>query len=319
MRTRLLSPLAAAIACLAVVVAAAPVRAADPVFPPGSRVGLVPPAGLVVSREFAGFEDRAHKAAIVVAELPPEAYDEIAKGATTEILKASGATVESNEPFTLASGPAFLVVGRQSAEGLTVQKWVLVASAGGLTAAVTVQVPEEAKDLYPDAAVRAALATVVVRANAPVEELLAMLPFTVRDLAGFRPIGGRRGTAALLSDGPKDTIELSEQPLVLITAISGAPPEGPDRDRFARTLFGATPGLKDIRLTRAEPQRVGGYPGHEIVADAKDMKTDTDITVAQWLRFGTGGYLHMLAIGRKDAWPTLFPRFRAVRDGIDPK
>jgi hypothetical protein len=319
MRTMVLRPVAIVIAYLAVALAATAARAADPVFPPGSRVGLVPPAGFTVSKDFAGFEDRDHKAAILLAELPAEAYEQIVKGATTEILKASGASVESNEPFTLASGPAFLVIGHQSAGGLTVQKWVLVASMPTLTAAATVQVPEDAKDVYPDAVVRAALATIVVRASAPADELLAVLPFTLNDLAGFHPIGGRRGNAALLTDGPKDTVDPSEQPLILITAIAGAPPDPAERDRFARTLFGATPGIKDIRLTRAEPQRVGGYPGHEIVADARDMKTDTDLAVAQWLRFGTGGYLHMLAIGRKDAWASLYPRFRAVRDGVDPK
>lgn len=319
MRTMMLRPVAIFIACVAIGLAAAPARAADPVYPPASRIGLVPPDGFVVSKDFAGFEDRDHKAAILLTELPAEAYDQIAKGATAEILTSAGATVESNEPFTLASGPAFLVVGRQSGNGLTVQKWVLVASTPALTAAVTVQVPEDAKDIYPDKAVRAALATLVVRANAPADELIAALPFALHELAGFHPIGGRRGNSALLTDGPKDTIDPTEQPVILITAIGGAPPDPPDRDRFARTLFGATPGIKEIRLTRAEPQRIGGYPGHEIVADAKDMRTDTDLTVAQWLRFGTGGYLHMLAIGRKDAWATLYPRFRAVRDGVDPK
>jgi hypothetical protein len=29
--------------------------------------------------------------------------------------------------------------------------------------------------------------------------------------------------------------------------------------------------------------------------------------------------LRMLAIARKDAWSTMFPRFRAIRDGLTPK
>ena len=36
----------------------------------------------------------------------------------------------------------------------------------------------------------------------------------------------------------------------------------------------------------------------------------------QWLRFGQNGYLQIFAIGRRDKWDELFPRLRAVRDGV---
>ncbi len=312
-------PMAALVAGCILVAMTSTAPAADAIFPPTSRIGLAPPAGFIVSKEFMGFEDRDKKAAILLVELPPEAYAQIEKGTTADILKGSGATVDSTEPFTLGIGPAVLIVGRQSAENLSVRKWVLVAAAGDITAAVTVQVPDGESETYPDAAIRAALSSLTVRAAVPVEEQLAILPFVLKDLAGFRPVRGRPRNAALLTDGPRDVMELSEQPLILITAMSGVPPEPSERDRFARTLFAATPAVKEIRLTRAEPQRIAGQAGYEIVADAKDMQTNTDVTVAQWLRFGSGGYLHMLAISRKDAWAATYPRFRAVRDGIDPK
>jgi len=35
------------------------------------------------------------------------------------------------------------------------------------------------------------------------------------------------------------------------------------------------------------------------------------------VRFGSGGFLRIVGVGRKDDWDALFPRFRAVRDGID--
>lgn len=320
MRTMSLRPITALLACgLAAMLAAAPARAADPVFPSASRIGLAPPAGFVVSKEFLGFEDRARKAAILIVELPADAYAQIEKGATADLLKSGGATIDSNEPFPLKSGPAFLVVGRQTADGLSVRKWVLVASSPDLTAAITVQVPESEQETYPDAAVRAALATVTIRASVSTAEQLGTLPFTMHDLAGFRPVRVLPSGAALLTEGPKDAIELAEQPLMLITVAAGAPVEAAERDRFARTVFSGTPAVKEIRLRRVEPQRIGGLPGHEIVADAKDMKTDTDVTLVQWMRFNTGGHMRILAVARKDAWDAIFPRFRAVRDGIESK
>lgn len=320
MWTALLRPIAAMVAgSIFAVIAALPARAAEPVFPPTSRIGLAPPAGLVVSKEFSGFEDRARKAAILIVELPAEAYAQIEKGTAADILKAGGANVESNAPFALASGPAFLVVATQTVDGVTIRKWVLVASTPDLTAAITVQVPDSEKDTYPDAAVRAALATLTIRATVPAEEQLSALPFKLNDLAGFRPVRVLAGGAVLLTEGPKDVIELAEQPLMLITIAPGGPTEPEDRERFARTLFGGTPAIKDMRLLRVEPQRINGQPGHEIVANGKDMKTDTDVTVVQWLRFSGGGYTRLLGVARKDAWDTIFPRFRALRDGLEPK
>src|SRR5271155_2686001 len=66
-------------ALIAVMVFAIPARAADPVFPAGSLIGLVPPAGMVTSRGFTGFEDADKNAGILIAALPPTAYSEIEK------------------------------------------------------------------------------------------------------------------------------------------------------------------------------------------------------------------------------------------------
>ena len=44
--------------------------AADAVFPAGSRLGLVPPAGMVPSRTFQGFEEPGTRAAILLTTLP---------------------------------------------------------------------------------------------------------------------------------------------------------------------------------------------------------------------------------------------------------
>jgi hypothetical protein len=41
--------------------------------------------------------------------------------------------------------------------------------------------------------------------------------------------------------------------------------------------------------------------------------------VAQWLRFGTGGFMQMIGMAKADGWPTALTRLRAVRDGIQLK
>ena len=294
-------------------------EAAEPVFPPGSRIGLEPPAGMTVSKLFQGFEDREKNASIIFVELSGEAYTEIEKSFAVEALKAQGIDVQAREEFPLKDGRGFLVIAHLAVAGTPFRKWALVASEHDLTAVISIQVPDAAQDSYPDAALRASLATFTTRAAVPVQEQLDLLPFSLKDLAGFRIVRAAATGAALLTEGPKDAIELDEQPLLLITFLPGVGDQVSDRDSLARRAMSGTPGVTDMRIVRSEAMRIAGQPGHEILVDAKDAKTETELRVVQWLRFGPGGSLRVLGAVRKDEWDKVFPRFRAVRDGIEPK
>lgn len=315
--TRFLAAAFAAALTLAATLNAA--RAADPIFPPASRIGLAPPQGFVLSKSFAGFENPDSKAAIVIAELPAIAYDEIDKSLSPEGQKGQALVTGGRGTIPLKDGKGFFVVDKQEAGGRTLLRWVLVAQLPNVTAVVTALVPEDAKDKYPDATMKDALATVEARAAVPTEEQLSVLPFALNNLAGFRIARVQPGGAAMLTDGPKDSVEASEQPLLMVSL--GADPAAPNEDRglAARRMFASIPGLKEIRYRRSEPLRIGGQQGFEIVADAKDQKTDAEVTVVQWLRYSPGSAMRMVGMARKDSWPSVFPRFRAVRDGIEPK
>jgi hypothetical protein len=41
--------------------------------------------------------------------------------------------------------------------------------------------------------------------------------------------------------------------------------------------------------------------------------------MVQWVRFGSNGYLRMIAVSPTDKWDQSFTRFRAVRDGIEAR
>ena len=294
-------------------------EAAEPVFPPGSRIGLVPPAGMIPSKLFQGFEDQEKSASIIFVELSGDAYAEIEKSFAVEALKAQGIDVQAREELALKDGRGFLVIAHQAVAGTPLRKWALVATEHDVTAVISVQVPDAAQDTYPDAALRASLATFTTLAAVPVQEQLDLLPFALRELAGFRIVRAAATGAALLTDGPKDAIEFKDQPLLLITFLPGAADQVSDRDSLARRAISATPGVKDMRIVRSESMRIVGQAGHEILVDAKDANTGTELRVVQWLRFGTGGSLRLLGLVRKEEWDQVFPRFRAVRDGLEPK
>jgi hypothetical protein len=298
---------------------ALPAAAAEPVFPPGSRIGLVPPAGMTVSGLVQGFEDRDKNASMIFVELSGEAYPEIEKSFAVDKLRAQGIDVQAREELALKDGRGFLVIAHQPVAGTPMRKWALVATQHDITAVISVQVPDAAQDTYPDTVLRASLATFTTRVAVPVQEQLELLPFSLKDLAGFRIVRAAATGAALLTDGPSDAIELSDQPLLLITFLPPVGDQASDRDSMARRAISATPGVKDMRVVRSEPLRLAGQPGHEIVVDAKDAKTEADLRVVQWLRFGPAGSLRLLGAARADQWERMFPRFRAVRDGIEPK
>ncbi len=292
--------------------------AAEVVYPPGSRLGLVPPAGMVPSSNFVGFEDSDTQAAIILASLPAEAFSELEHTMTADALRKGGMTLERREPISFASGKAFLVVGRQEVAKTKLRKWIVVGSSPALTALVTFQIPDAAKASYSDAAIRSTLATVAIRTSVPVEEQLSLLPFSVGDLAGFQVGGVIPGRALALSDPPGATPS-PVQPHIFVAVAPGGPAQLGEREAFARDLFAAVPNVRDVRLTSSEPMRIVGQAGHQIIAEAKDPAGATSLTVVQWLRFGGAGYLQLIGMAPSDRWLDAYPRFRAVRDSIEPR
>jgi hypothetical protein len=293
-------------------------QGAEPVFPPASRIGLVPPPGFVVSPNFQGFQHNDQQATIIMAELPGYAFETIEKEVAAELKKDQSAPATRTD-VTFKDGRGFVLFAKPGSPQGPVLKWTMVANVSHATAIVTVLIPEAVQDLASDQAVREALASLAVR-TVPLDEQLSVLPFSLRELAGFRIVRVQPGNAAMLTDGPNDRVEASEQPLLVISIVNAPThPQPAERDGFARRMFGDVPGLKEVRISRSEPLRIAGQQGHEIVVEAKDAKTDKEVNAVQWLRFGTGTLMRVVGVARKDGWADTFRRFRDVRDGLGPK
>jgi hypothetical protein len=299
--------------------APAPAHAAEPTFLPGFRIGLVPPPGMVPSRAFQGFEDANRHAVLLVTELGAETFSHVDKDFAPDALKAGGIEVDTREDMALAGMHGYLIVAHQDASGARVRKWALVLTRGDITAIIWVVMPEAARDAYPDAVLRASLATLAVRESVPDAEKFGLLPYRFGDLAGFRLVQAISDGTAILTSGPSDATIASAQPFFMIRTAGGEVPASAEREGFARRLLAATGGFDQFRVVEAVPLRLGPDPGHEIVAEGKDPKNDTELTMVQWLRFGSAGYMQMLGIARRDVWAEAFPRMRALRDGIELK
>ena len=295
---------------------------AEPIFLPGSRIGLVPPPGMTPSRTFQGFEDRARGAVIALNEFSAQSFARIAQDFTDERMRAGGMELIAREVIETATGEAHLVEARQVENGVATRKWALLALVpDDVTVVVVASYPETAKDAYPDAAVRAALKTMFVRARLATFELLAVLPYRLDDLGGFRLLHASPDGTAELTLGPRDTPLPAEQPYFAITTRAAEMPPAAERDRFAQRVFmtSTSAGRPDVHIVSSETIRIGNSPGHEIVAQSKDERTGDEFVAVQWLLFGTNGFARMFGIARKDQWSAALPRMRALRDSFGTK
>jgi hypothetical protein len=290
--------------------------AADPVFAPGARVGLVPLVGLVKAKTFIGFETEDQGVKVLMADLPAEAYGEVANAFKANPGGTGGVKPESIET---AAGLAYYTAESAKDGATSVRRYSMILPGPTFSGYVAVQVPENASKIYTDEAVRQMFASAVIRDQVPVPEQLGMMPFNISELGNFKNIRTLApGAAVILADGDEKT-GFEVAPFMIIGLIGSAPAQPDDRGRFAQQIATTIPGVRDARITMSEPVRIDGQPGYETRIDATSGKDNTPVTVVQWLRFGAQSSLRIIGSSPRDDWSKAFPRFRAVRDGIQPR
>src|SRR6202047_2325004 len=307
---------ATALFIAALCVAFGPAVAADAVCPPGMRVGLTPLVGLSRAKSFVGFETEDQTVKVLVTELPAEAYDEVMAAFKANPAGTGGVKPESIET---AAGLAYYTAESAKDGATNVRRYSMIMPGGTFAGYVAVQVPENATKIYSDDAVRQMFASAVVRKEVPVEEQLGLLPFKVSELSHFknvRPLAP--GAAVILADGDEVT-GFEPAPFMVIGMIGAAPAQPEDRGRFAQQAATTIPGVRDARITMSEPIRIDGQPGYETRIDATSGKDNTAVTVVQWLRFGGANAVRIIGSAPRNEWTKALPRFRAVRDGIQPR
>lgn len=290
--------------------------AADPVFPPGARVGMTPLVGLSKAKTFVGFETEDHSVKVLITDLPADAYSEVANAFKANPTGAGGVKPESIET---TAGLAYYTVENAKDGATSVRRYSMILPGPTFSGYVAVQVPENAARIYTDDAVRQMFASAAIRNEVPVEEQLGLLPFKMSELSNFKNVRTLApGAALILSDGDEKT-GFEVAPFMIIGLIGSTAASPDDRGRFARQIATTIPGVRDGRITMSEPVRIDGQPGYETRIDATSGKDNTPVTIVQWLRFGSQTSMRIIGSSPRDDWSKAFPRFRAVRDGIQPR
>ncbi len=292
--------------------------AADAVYPRGIRVGIVPMPGLNQSTAFLGFESADQGVKVLVSELPGPAFDQIdaafkaaPEGSLGNVKPEKIETAAGNGYFTAEDA----VVGPDK-----VRRYSLIVPGSKLFSGyVAVQVPATEAKTYSDEAVKKMLSSVSVRQQVPIDEQVAQMPFKIRELGDFKTVRTLApGAALLLTDGNEEAVETG--PFMVLGLIGSVPEKTDDRARFAQQAAEAIPGVRESKITMSEPIRIDGAPGFETRVTGVSGKDNTPVTVVQWLRFGSANVaMRVIGSSPKDQWETAFPRFRKVRDGLQPR
>ena len=307
---------ALATAALGLILSAQAVLAAEAVFPPASRIGIVPPADMMVSKRFSGFESEEKAAAINFVEMPAAAYAQLVNGLTKDALKRQGLSETSRETLKLGAKTGVLIGGTMAGP-VQGRKWVMAVKDEDLTALVIAQV-RGGQDGYSEAQMREALKSIALRGPVSIEEQLAALPFRLGDKAGFRPVRVMAGNSVMFTDGPQDTIKAVEQPMFILAATVNVPvPPQERRSQFAHAALNSNQILKDIKIERSESFRFKGQDWHEIVAKAVEAESGQPIVVMQTIRFEPDRYVRLVGLTRVEQRDQNLPRFRTVIDGVD--
>ncbi len=254
---------------------------------------------------------------MLVTELPAAAFTTVENQ-----LKSAQQSADAPKPesFDTAAGKSYLNHETATDTGGKVDRFALLVAGTEMSGYVVVQVPEKAAATYSADAIRKMLATTTMRADVPVEEQLAVLPFKVTNIADFKKVRIiPPGAAVTLSDAADNVLDLGGPPYIVLSLAPISATSDEDRARIARDLVNTLPGLKNVQITNAEPMRISGSPGFEIRLDATTAKDDKAISLVQWLRFGSNATLRMVGGATRTDWAAAFPRFRAVRDGVDPQ
>jgi hypothetical protein len=278
---------------------------------PGTRVTLDPPAGFIAAARFAGFQDEARGASIMVTELPAPA-SQMRGSFTAANLQARGMALRSSEAANFGRLEGDLIAVTQSVNGTPFDKWMAV-TGDGTTSVLIVATYPQALAGQLSAPMRAAVLSARWD-RAAVSDKFEGLPFSVRETADLK-FDNRMQNMLLMSQPGAPRAKSPEAPILVIGPSYHAARIA-DLAQFARQRIAQTAEVRELEDLQGAAATIAGRPAYEITAAAKDRRTGAPLVVYQAAILEGSGYYLVVGMAGAGGADRYLPQFRAIAHSL---
>lgn len=271
-----------------------------------SGIKLIKPNGFEVAKNFDGFQQASTQSSVMVMTIPGP-FSEITKGFTLEGLKSQGMKLRSKQNISIDGNKGILINLHQTAYGINFAKWIFVFGNETETKFITATFPQtKAGKLSP------ILKSVLLNAKndrtspAPASHV----SFGITESNKVKLTRSIDRTLMYTKDG-KIPLKSPEDPLFIV-APSLSELTIADKKEFATRRLSQTKSIKIDSITTTAPITIDGIDGYEIIADAKDLTSDTPITIYQVMLFDNPSYILMQGFVGTKVVDEYLPEFKAM-------
>lgn len=281
--------------------------AATAVLVSGTRVSLVPPEGFVPAERFPGFQRVDIQASIMVTEMPAPVA-EMKKGMTKENLATRGIELLASETQPVDGREGLLLHTSQRVGDVEFRKWMLVAGDPGSTVMIMGTFPTSAAAEVGEA-IRASVLTASWTASGQGDPFEG-LAFRVTASPSLKLAGRVSNLVMLTESGSTGPLGPGEPLYIAGSSISDVPIA--DLAVFAEARLKQTEQIEEIKNLRGRALELGGLAAYELVAEAKDVKSATELLVYQVIARDGKGYFIVQGLVGAGRGEELLAEFRRV-------
>jgi hypothetical protein len=278
---------------------------------PEVGLALAQPIGFTKATTFYGFEQSSSNSSVMLTKIPGP-FAAVTKGFDKSTLAARGLSLLSKQSVKIDKQPGLLLQITQSAYGEKFQKWILVFGNDQSTKMITANFLDKNAANIGEKLKKILLA--VTPSSSASTPTTSSLPFTITAVEGLSLVQAAAGAgkvAAFTKDGNIPVIDPTD-PLFIVTPSLGDVPVG-ERKSFATRRLTNYPQTEIADIKSTSEIEIDNLPGLEIVANGRDVKSNSALTLYQVMLFPKrGGYVLMTGIvGDKQA-PTYLKKFKTV-------
>lgn len=280
---------------------------AEPTSVPGTSVAIVVPSGYEVSKSVTGFESSDRRSSIQVFELPIS-YASLNAAQSDSSFGVRGEEVLSSDEVTVAGIRGRMIQTRNRSGEVLVDAWVLLLGSSERSIKIIASYPSALASTH-EKSLRQALLSLRWDPNEAID-IHAGRHYTVRETEHLKIVSHANNTY-LFTEGGTTGVLQPEDP-ILIVAESRGQPKIEDLEVFAIERLKQTKALRDIENITGGLVTIGGFPAYELMADARDQRSEIPAKVYQVLIYDGEKFYMIQGLVSELRSDGFLPEFREI-------